>query len=106
MTHTSKTTDARVIGNGLHLDVLPHEFSQADLYCSRNLAAANVIESISGGTPVIPWNRSVAAKLTYNFGEERTWISREGIVAFAGDYTSIQLVCGLPNPINIFSAFR
>ena len=103
VTHTSKTTDARVIGNGLHLDVLPHEFSQADLYCSRNLAAANVIESISGGTPVIPWNRSVAAKLTYNFGEERTWISREGIVAFAGDYTRTSYL-RLPNPINIFSA--
>ena len=74
VTHAQKQTTAYVIGNGLHLTFQPHEFAETDPYCSRYLTSANVIESIGSNTPVIPWNRNVAAKLTYNFGQEKTWI--------------------------------
>jgi hypothetical protein len=103
VTHASKSTDARELGNGLHLDVLPHEFAETDRFCSRYMTTANIIESLSGDTPVIPWNRNVASKLTYNFAEERTWISREGITFFAGDFPRMTHT-RLPNAINIFKA--
>jgi len=103
VTHANKSSDARKIGNGLHIDVLPHEFSVDDRFCARNIASANVIESLSGTSPVIPWNRNVASRLTYNFGEEKTWISREGITFFAGDYVR-GTHTRLPSSINIFKA--
>jgi hypothetical protein len=103
VTHASKSTDAHEIGNGLHLDVLPHEFAAHDAFCSRYTTSANVIESLSGATPVIPWNRDVASKLTYDFGEEKTWISSEGITFLAGDYQHSGYT-RLPNSINIFKA--
>ena len=103
VTHAEKQTTAYVIGNGLHLTFQPHEFAETDPYCSRYLTSANVIESIGSNTPVIPWNRNVAAKLTYNFGQEKTWISREGIVAFGGSYVGGEHL-RMPSPINIFSA--
>jgi hypothetical protein len=103
VTHASRSTDAREIGNGLHVEALPHEFAEDDQFCSRNIASANVVESLSGTSPVIPWNRDVAAKLTYNFGEEKTWLSREGITFFAGDYVR-SIYTRLPSSINIFKA--
>jgi len=103
VTHAQKSTNAYVIGSGLHISFQPHEFAESDPYCSRYLASANVLESIGSNTPVIPWNRNVAAKLTYNFGQEKTWISREGIVTFGGTYSSTDHL-RMPNPINIFGA--
>ncbi len=103
ISHARKSTDAHIIGHGMHLDVQPHEFAEDDPFCSRYLASANVIESIGSSTPIIPWNWNVAAKLTYNFGEEKTWISREGIVTFAGAYSEGEHL-RMPSSINIFSA--
>jgi hypothetical protein len=103
VTHAQRETNAYVIGNGLHVNFQPHEFADDDPYCSRYLTSANVIESIGSNTPVIPWNRNVAAKLTYNFGQEKTWISREGIVTFGGTYSGGEHL-RMPSPINIFSS--
>lgn len=103
VTHAQKETSVYVIGSGLHLTFQPHDFAENDPYCSRYLTSANVIESIGSNTPVIPWNRNVAAKLTYNFGEEKTWISREGIVTFGGSYGGGEHL-RMPNAINIFGA--
>jgi len=103
VTHAQKETNAYVIGNGLHVSFRPHEFADDDPYCSRYLTSANVIESLGSNTPVIPWNRNVAAKLTYNFRQEKTWISREGIVTFGGLYSGGEHL-RMPSPINIFSA--
>jgi hypothetical protein len=76
--HSSKTADAHIIGEGLHLTAELHDFSKDDRFCSQSIACANVLETMSGGTPVIPWKSNVAATLTHNFGEKKTWISREG----------------------------
>lgn len=103
VTHANKTVDVSIIGNGLHFDIVPHEFADDDLACAKTLASANVIESVSQGAPVIPWSPAVASKLTYDFGDEKTWISREGIVAFAGDFSSRGYM-RLPDAKNIFRA--
>jgi hypothetical protein len=103
VTHAKKQTDAHGIGSGLHLTFQRHEFAESDPYCSQYLTSANVIEAIGSNTPVIPWNRNVATKLTYNFGQEKTWISREGIVVFGGSYGGSEHL-RMPNPINIFGA--
>jgi hypothetical protein len=103
ITHSTKSVDAHVIGEGLHLKAEAHDFSKDDQFCSQSIACANVLETISGGTPVIPWKSNVAASLTHNFGEKRTWISREGIVAFAGDLSFFSYL-RVPSPINIFSS--
>jgi hypothetical protein len=103
VTHAQKSTNAFVLGHGLHLTFQPHEFAESDPYCSRYMTTANVIESIGSSTPVIPWNRNVAAKLTYNFGREKTWILREGIVTVGGTYSSTERL-RMPSAFNIFSA--
>ena len=95
--------DASIIGHGLHLRTELHDFGKDDHYCAQTVACANVLESISGGTPVIPWEKSVAARLTQKFGEEKTWIGREGIVAFAGKFNNFTFL-RVPNAINIFSS--
>jgi|SRR5579862_2795722 len=103
VTHAQKSTNAYVMGHGLHLDFQPHEFAENDPYCSRDTTTVKVIESIGSNTPVIPWNKNVAAKLTYNFGQEKTWILREGIVTVGGTYSGIEHL-RMPNAFNIFSA--
>ena len=70
VTHANKTVDVSIIGNGLHFDIVPHEFADDDLACATTVASANVIESVSQGAPVIPWSPAVASKLTYDFGDE------------------------------------
>jgi hypothetical protein len=45
----------------------------------------------------------VGLTLTHNFAHEKTWISREGIITFAGRFTFANHI-QVPNPINIFTA--
>jgi D-hexose-6-phosphate mutarotase len=71
VTHSTKTVDAHVIGQGLHLKAEAHDFAKEDQFCSESIACANVLETIAGGTPVIPWKSNVAATLTHNFGEPK-----------------------------------
>jgi len=101
--HAEESVDAYVVGNGLNVRSQPHDFSKEDRFCSMTAACANVLKSFSGGTPIIPWKSDVAATLTREFGEKKTWISREGIVFLAGEhgFTSYMRV---PTPINIFSS--
>lgn len=101
--HAEKTVDAHVIGEGLHLRTQPHDFAKDDPFCSRMVACANVLKSFSGETPIIPWKSDVAATLTREFGEKKTWISREGIVVVAGEH-SFTTFLRVPSPINIFSS--
>ncbi len=101
--HSEKSVDAHVLGDGLDIRTQPHDFAKEDPFCSLTAACANVLKSFSGGTPIIPWKSDVAAALTRDFGEAKTWISREGIVLLAGElsFTSFLRV---PSPINIFSS--
>ncbi|MGA7848397.1 MAG: hypothetical protein WCA13_04755 [Terriglobales bacterium] len=101
--HSEKSVDAYVIGDGLHLTSQPHDFAKDDRFCSLTAACANVLKSFSGGTPIIPWKSDVAATLTRDFGEKKTWISREGIVVLAGEHR-FSSVLRVPSPINIFSS--
>src|SRR5580692_3184187 len=103
VTHSEKQVDAHVLGEGLHLRTQPHNFAEDDPYCSRTAACANVLESFSGGTPIVPWKSEVAASLTRDFGEKKTWISREGIVVLAGEHSFTSFL-RVPTPINIFSS--
>jgi hypothetical protein len=103
VTHSSQSVDAHVIGDGLHLSAELHDFSKQDRFSSQSLACANVLEAISGGTPVIPWRSNVAAALTHDFGQEKTWVSREGIVTFAGEFARFSFL-RVPSPINIFAS--
>jgi hypothetical protein len=101
--HDTRSVEAHVLGSGLHISSELHDFSAEDSFSSRSIACANVLESLSDGTPVIPWKKNVAASLTHNFGEETTWVSREGIVIFAGEYARSYHL-RVPNALNIFTA--
>ena len=101
--HSEKTVDAHVLGGGLDIRTQPHDFAKEDPFCSLTAACANVLKSYSGGTPIIPWKSDVAATLTREFGETKTWISREGIVLLAGEH-SFSSFLRVPSPINIFSS--
>ena len=101
--HSEKTVDAHVLGDGLDVMVQLHTFAKEDPFCSLTATCANVLKSFSGGTPIIPWKSDVAATLTREFGEMKTWISREGIVLLAGEH-SFSSFLRVPSPINIFSS--
>src|SRR5271165_2259163 len=101
--HAEKSVDAYVLGNGLDVRSQTHDFAKEDPFCSLTAACANVLKSFSGGTPIIPWKSDVAATLTREFGEKKTWISREGIVLLAGEH-SFTSYLRVPSPINIFSS--
>ena len=74
-----------------------------DPFCSQYAACANVLKSFSGETPIIPWKSDVAAMLTREFGEKKTWISREGMILLAGEHSFTNYI-RVPNPFNIFSS--
>jgi hypothetical protein len=101
--HKEESVSARVIGQGFHVSTAKTDFLEHDRFSAEVFAYANVLETVEGGTPVIPWKKNVAASLNRNFGEEKTWISREGIVIFSGPYSSSAYL-RLPNAFNIFSA--
>jgi hypothetical protein len=101
--HKEESVTARVIGQGFHVSAAKTDFMEHDRFSAEFFAFANVLETVEGGTPVIPWKKNVAASLNRNFGEEKTWISREGIVIFSGPYSSSAYL-RLPNALNIFSA--
>jgi hypothetical protein len=103
VSNATAEVDCSVIGKGLHLRSVLPEFAKDDQYAAQTYACANVLGDVEGGSPVIPWKSGVASSLTHNFVHEKTWISREGVVTFAGRFsfgTQIQL----PNALNIFSA--
>ncbi len=103
VTHLQKQVDAYVIGEGLDLRTQSHGFAEDDPFCSQSAACANVLESFSGGTPIVPWKNDVATSLTRDFGENRTWISREGITMLVGTHRSTNFL-RVPTPLNIFSS--
>ena len=101
--HAEKSVDAYVLGQGLDVKSQPHDFAKDDPFCSQYAACANVLKSFSGETPIIPWKSDVAATLTREFGEKKTWISREGIILLAGEHSFTNYI-RVPNPFNIFSS--
>jgi len=101
--HAEKAVDAYRLGEGLNVRSQPHDFAKEDPFCSLTAACANVLKSFSGGTPIIPWKSDVATTLTREFGEKKTWISREGIVLLAGEHSFTNHL-RVPTPINIFSS--
>ncbi len=103
LTNATVDADSSVIGRGLHLRAVLPEFAEDDPYAAQTYACANVLGDVEGGSPVIPWKSGVASALTHDFAHEKTWISREGIVTFAGRFTFATHI-QVPNAINIFSA--
>jgi len=102
--HATKSINAHVLGNGLHISGELHEFASQERFSAQTIACANVIESVSDETPIIPRQKNVAASLTHDFGDgDKTWISREGIVIFAGQFGGDAHI-RLPNGFNIFTA--
>lgn len=67
-------------------------------------ACANVLESVPGGAPVIPWQIADMHALTGHFSDERIWLGREGIVTTAGEFSTYRALRA-PSPTNVFSAF-
>ncbi len=103
VTNSKPSVDASIIGEGLHLTAVLPDFVKDHGLAAATIACANVVETVQGGAPVIPWKKNVAAGLTHNFGDEKTWISREGIVVFAGDYPQMNFL-RVPTALNIFGA--
>ena len=101
--HAERSVDAYVLGQGLDVKSQPHDFARDDPFCSQYAACANVLKSFSGETPIIPWKSDVAATLTREFGEKKTWISREGMILLAGEHSFTNYM-RVPNPLNIFSS--
>src|ERR1700688_24883 len=91
---------ASIIGEGLHVTAVLPDFVKKYGLAATTIACANVVETVQGGAPVIPWKKNVAAGLTHNFGDEKTWISREGIVVFAGDFSQMHFL-RVPTALNI-----
>jgi hypothetical protein len=102
VTHASKTVRASVIGNGLHIDSALPDFLNNDFEASSRNACANVIDSVPGGAPVIPWQQNLGS-LVHDFAEEKTFVSRDGIVFPAGEYSSSRFL-RVPTSFNIFAA--
>lgn len=102
VTHSTKTVDASLIGEGLHIKAAIPDFLKHDDFASANAACANVLEQVVGGAAVIPWNKNLTS-LIHDFGEEKTYVSRDGVVLTAGEFSSFRFL-RIPSPQNVFSA--
>lgn len=104
VTHSTVEVDAHLIGEGLHVSTAIPGFLEDDRYASRQHACANVLESIPGGAQVIPWGSGELTGLIHDFADEKSWVSQEGIVTTAAQFSSMRFLRS-PSAINVFSAF-
>jgi hypothetical protein len=104
VTHSTLEVDSHLIGNGLHVSTAIPKFLENDHHASQQHACVNVLESIPGGAPVIPWDSGELAGLIHEFEYEKVWVSREGIVTTAARFFSTRFLQS-PTPLNVFSAF-
>lgn len=96
--------DSHLIGSGLHVSTAVPKFLEDDRYASSQHACANVLESVPGGAPVIPWASGELTGLIRDFPDEKVWISQEGIVTTAARFSTFRFLWA-PSPINVFTAF-
>ena len=104
VTHTTKSIDAGLSVDSLHLRTAVPDFVELAPYAAEGDACANVLESVPGGATVIPWQGVKMNTLTDRFADERTWIGREGIVTTASEYSFYRFLRA-PSPLNVFRAF-
>ena len=52
---STASVGCHLIGSGLHVSTAVPKFLEDDWYASSEDACANVLESVPGGAPVIPW---------------------------------------------------
>jgi len=104
VTYRTELVEARLIGNGLHLSTAIPEFAKEDSFASVQHACANVLESVPGGAQVIPWGQGELRGLFHDFEDERTWVSREGIITTSAEFSTIRTLRA-PTGLNIFSTF-
>lgn len=101
---STASVDSQLIGSGLHVSTAVPKFLQDDWYASSRHACANVLESVPGGAPVIPWGSGEMSGLIHDSADKKVWISQEGIVTTAGRFSSFRFLRA-PSPINVFTAF-
>jgi hypothetical protein len=104
VTHTTKSIDVEMNANSLTLRTVIPDFIEMDPYVAEQHACTNILESVPGGAPVIPWRKVKLDALTLRFGDERIWVGNEGIITTAASYPSIRFLRA-PSPVNVFSAF-
>jgi hypothetical protein len=104
VTHDTRSVDASVLGDSIHLRTVLPEFAELSGYAAKKHACANVLESVPGGAEVIPWQNGKLESLTGPFSDDELWVAREGIVTTAGEYFSHRSLRA-PSPINVFKAF-
>ena len=102
ITHATKTVTSSSIGNGFHIDSGLPDFLEEDYAASTTTACANILDNVAGGAPVIPWQQNLTS-LVHDLREDRTFVSRDGIVFTAGEYSSSRFI-RLPTPFNVFAA--
>jgi hypothetical protein len=102
ITHSTKTVKSSNIGNGFHVDRALPDFLEEDYGASTTAACANILDSVKGGAPVIPWQQNLAS-LVHDFSEDKTFVSRDGIVFPAGEHSTSRYF-RLPTPFNVFTA--
>jgi hypothetical protein len=102
ITNATKTVRSSSIGNGFHVDSALPDFLEDDYGASTMTAVANVLDSVAGGAPVIPWQQNLSS-LVHDFTKDKTFVSRDGIVFTAGEYSTSHYI-RLPTAMNVFVA--
>jgi hypothetical protein len=98
------TVECHPIGSGLHVSGAIPEFLEGDRFASTQNACVNVLESVPGGAPVIPWGTGELSGLIRDLADEKVWISQEGIVTTAAAFVGSRFLRA-PSPSNVFAAF-
>lgn len=102
ITHAIKTVTSSVIGNGFHIDSALPDFLEDDYAASKTAAVVNILDSVAGGAAVIPWQQNLSS-LVHDFTEDKTFVSRDGIVFTTGEYSTSRYI-RLPTAMNVFIA--
>jgi len=102
ITHATKTVSSSTIGNGFHVDSALPDFLEDDYGASTMTAVVNILDGVAGGAAVIPWQQNLTS-LVHDFVEDKTFVSRDGIVFTAGEYSTSRHI-RLPTAFNVFTA--
>jgi hypothetical protein len=102
--YKTQSTDAFSMGNSLSITTVLPEFVQEYHLLTPHHACTNVLESLPGGAPVIPWQMIDMGFLAGNLRDENIWVGREGICTTSGAYRSSRHL-RLPSSLNVFAAW-
>jgi len=100
--YETKLVDVSSFGGSISVGTVAPDFARESRFATHT--CTNVIESLPGGAPVVPWQMIDMTFLAGQLRDREVWVGREGICIFSGAYTTRHHL-RVPSSLNVFAAW-